>query len=86
MVNANKIERKLPSLLMEHNVQRIDNDYKKKQYAITKLKREQPTIFNNFMINFTLMLDQLDRAAESVGQQHIGLDARGNFITYQKRR
>jgi len=86
MVNASKIERKLPSLLMENSVQRIDNGYKNKQYQLRKLKRNQPAIFNNFMNNFTLMLNELDKAAEGVGQQHIGLDAKGNFITYPKRR
>lgn len=85
MVNSNKIERKLPGLLIDVSVQSIDNDYQKKRYKVGKLKQRQPTLYNNFLTNFYMMLDELDKAAEDAGFQHVTFE-HGRLVTKTKKR
>jgi hypothetical protein len=86
MVNPSKIEKKLPSLLMDSSAQRVDNDYMRNRSKISQLKRKQPSIYNRLLEGIVIAIDNLDKAAEQDGFSHIGLDEKGNIITYRKKR
>ena len=88
MVNSQKVERKLPSLLIDEsiNVETNYSDYKKKQNQFQRLKRSKDPTFDFHFNQLLAVLDELDKDAERVGQRHIGFDKKGNFITYEKKR
>ena len=86
MVNPSKIEKKLPSLLLDGSAQKIDNEYMRNRTKISHLKRNQPNIYNQLLTGVVLAIDKLDEAAEQAGFDHIGLDNKGNVITYHKKR
>jgi hypothetical protein len=86
MVNPNKVKKKLPSLLLDVSVQPVDSDYMRKRSNMSKFERRNPTLFNSLFNSLTATLDQMDRAAEMSGFQHIGLDEKGNVIIKRKKR
>ena len=86
MVNPSKIEKKLPSLLMDGSAKKIDNEYMRNRSKISQLKRKQPTVYEKLLSGVVLAIDKLDEAAEHDGFSHIGIDNKGNVITYHKKR
>lgn len=84
-MNTHKLEKKLPSLLIDDATGGSDPLYQKKRKQISQLKRRQPTVFSSFIANFGIMLDELDKAAEHDGFLHIDFDEKGNIIRKSKR-
>ena len=87
MVNASKIEKKLPGLLLDNYAKRTDStEYMRSRARISHLKRKQPNVYSQLLEGIVLAIDRLDEAAEKDGFSHIGLDTKGNIITYHKKR
>jgi hypothetical protein len=78
LVNADKIKKKLPGLLMDTFVSDSDPDYERKRREIRRLQK-QPEKFSGLFHNVLQSLDELDRAAEQAGFQHIYFDSHGEL-------
>ena len=87
MVNPSKIEKKLPGLLLDDYAKRNDSaEYMRSRAKVSHLKRKQPGVFNQLLEGIVVAIDKLDEAAEKDGFAHIGIDKKGNIITYHKKR
>ena len=87
MVNPSKIEKKLPGLLLDEYAKRNDSaEYMRSRAKVSQLNRRHPNVYNHLLEGIVLAIDELDKAAEKDGFAHIGLDEKGNIITYHKKR
>lgn len=84
MVSDLKLKRKLPGLLIDVNTGGNDAAYQRKRNQLSRLQRREPAAYNSLLFNLKSTLDELDRAAEQVGFQHIDFDTKGNLIRKSK--
>jgi|WetSurMetagenome_2_1015567.scaffolds.fasta_scaffold23460_2 hypothetical protein len=80
MVSTDKIEKHLAGLLVDGSTNGSDPEFQRKRRKLEQLKRGQPIVYHPLIVDLKIVLQNLDRAAEADGFQHIGLDEKGNII------
>ncbi len=86
MVNAEKVKRKLPGILINDNTGGGDSEYQHKRGKLSELQRKHPERFQNMFSGIMRALDELDREAEQAGFLHVDFDEDGNLIRKTKKR
>lgn len=66
MVNKKKVERKIPSMLVDVPISTPEalNEYNRKDRRLRNLKRNKPAFYQNSLNKVCAVLDALDRQAE----------------------
>ena len=63
MVNANRIKKKLPSLLVDGDTskQKFQNEFMRNRYWLQQLNKKNPERVNSLVNELVSVLDQIDR-------------------------
>lgn len=70
MVNADRVKRKLPSLLIDDSTTKKEdwNSLMRYRYRFTQLKKRQPERFNSLTNRILVDLTELEKAVNEVGK------------------
>jgi len=66
LVNRKRVQKKVPSLLVDDIVSETKNEYENKRYWWEQLRRKQPSKYSGFENNLVDLLEEIDKSFEAM--------------------